>query len=205
MPEKTNKLILYYTLLYYREISMATNRELESLLKKYVDYEDVDNDKLKQLLKSTRADIRAGLLMRVKSEHGSTAVYSSFLRNELELLKCMLDDLSIDQKYKLVSMQMSVFRETPVHWPSMQGDTDVVKYLLSGLTEHQIYNIIKIQDYKGNTPLHYAATNKHTDVVQYLLTSVSNEHRVELLTIYNNKKETVRDIGEFIYLLVFLY
>ena len=133
---------------------MDANKELESLLKKYVNFEDVDNDKLKQLLKSARADIRVDLLMRVKDEDGWTAVYSSALRNELELLKCMLDDLSIDQKYKLVSMQMSVLRDTPVHRPSMFGHTDVVKYLLSGLTEDQIYNIIKIQDFQGDTALH---------------------------------------------------
>ena len=178
---------------------MATNRELESLLKKYVNREDVDNYKLKQLLKSTKADIRAGLLMKVKSRSDCAAVYRSALRNELELLKCMIDDLSIDHKYKLVSKQESVLPYTPVHCSSRYGYTDVVKYLLSGLTENQIYNIIKIQDHKGNTPLHYAATNKHTDIVQYLLTSVSTEHRVDLLTIYNDKKETVRDIGEFTY------
>ena len=182
---------------------MDASRELESLLKKCVNNRLAD-DKLKQLLKSTRADIRADLLMRVKDKRGWTAVYDSALYNKLELLKCMLDDLSIDQKYKLVSMQVS-WGATPVHCSSEYGYTDVVKYLLSGLTEDQIYNIIKIQDFCGNTPLHYAATNKHTDIVQYLLTSVSTEHRVDLLTINNNKKETVGNAGKFIYLLLSLY
>ena len=142
--------------------------------------------------------------MRVKDGIGWTAVYWSVFNNKLELLKCMLDDLSMDQKYKLVSMQVS-YGDTPVHRPSMFGHTDVVKYLLSGLTEDQIYNIIKIQDFQGDTALHKAATNKHTDIVQYLLTSVSTEHRLDLLTICNKTIETVGNAGKFVYLLLSLF
>ena len=185
--------ISFSAVLYKKPVSMmAKRKELESLLK--TGAIPGDNSQLKDLLRSTKPDVRADVLITVNQQCDQMAACNSAFWNDLQLLECMLDDLSCDQKYKIVSMQISDLKYTPLHYPSMSGHTGAVKYLLCKLAEEQIFQILKAQDCQGNTAIHKAAAENHSEIVEYLLESVATERQTQLFSIQNNDKLTVGDV-----------
>ena len=135
----------------------AYSKELEIVLKKYIDGIDVDGkEELRELLQQTSSVDRYSLLMNVRAEYsGIIGPHVAAKYNDLETMKCLLAGFTGDQKYNVLRIQVRNGLSA-LHYAAT--DLSIITYLLSDLSQQQKYNLLQLQKYDGDTPLHYAAS-----------------------------------------------
>jgi ankyrin repeat protein len=86
--------------------------------------------------------------------------------NELDELREYLSSYSDEEKRKiLVSTSEEYGNNTGLHYASVNGNVEIVEYLLQFLLRHDI----NIRNSNGNTALHWSCLNGQTKVVGLLL------------------------------------
>ena len=163
----------------------------ESVLKKYID-SGAGIDRLRELLKNESVDKRYELLMNVRGgvDGTWTGVYCGAYASDLQIIMCMLEGFSSNQKYDAVKRQSSG-EWTVLHIAAGRGCTSIINYLLSNLSQQQKYNLLKLQDIYGDTALHRAAYYEEVETVQAIISSVLSPLLIQLLNIKNKKAQTV--------------
>ena len=137
---------------------MATyNSELETELRNYIDSLGRRRERLRELLKNESVEDRYCLLINVTGEVYSTrtGIHSAVIANDLESVKCMLDEFSSNRIYDVVKIQ-SGGKWTALHTAAYRDYTSIINYLLNNLSQQQKYDLLKIQDENGNPALHTA-------------------------------------------------
>ena len=184
---------------------MAKNsKDLEKVLKKYIDGESADdgNEELRKLLQQTSVADKYSLLMNVRGDkwwsNGNTGPQIAAMFNDLETMKCILEEFTIDQKYDVLKIQVG-YAFSALYYAAENGNSSIITYLLTDLSQQQKYNLLQLQSDNGETPLHRAASKRKSEAVQAILTSLSLPLLLQLLNIKNNEDKTAADIRQEIY------
>ena len=174
---------------------------MEKALKKYIDSMSADGkEEVRPLLQQTSSLHRFRLLMDVRGDEysGNTGSHIAARENDLETMKCMLVDLTSDQRYAVLRIQ-AYGGLSALHYAATNGFSSIITYLLTDFSQQQKYNLLQLQDDDGNTPLHRAASEQESVAGQAILTSLSLQHQLQLLNIKNQKGQTVADISPEVY------
>ena len=177
---------------------MAKYRELENVLKRYIDSPAGGRGEgrgiLRELLKTESVDTRHGLLMNVRGTAyiTLTALHEAAGANDLESIRLMLDGFPSDKKYDLLKIQSDGY--TPLQTAATCGHSSIITYLMTDLSQQQKHDVLKIQDMCGDTALHDAASQNKIETYRAILASVPYHLLLELGKIKNNAGKTVTDI-----------
>ena len=177
---------------------MAAYSELENILKRYIDSGEFLNsaknaDKLRELLRNESVNHRYDLLINIRGFSTWTGLHEATFVNDLQSIKCMLDGFSCDKKYDVLKIQTS-YGDTPLRWAALRGNSSIITYLMTDLSQQQKYDILQIQNTWGNTALHEAASKNNVEAYRAILASVPYHLLLELLNIENNAGRTAEDI-----------
>ena len=175
------------------------NVKLENALRQYIDgyRTDAERNKLKALLASESVKTRYAVLKKVRgTEHCTTltGVHEAAYANDLEIIKEMLNDLEIEQKYDIVKRQ-DEDDETALHKAASKGSSLIICYLMDGFTPKQKYELLKLQDKSGDTALHEAALRENTEVVETILSAVTYEKQTKLMNIENHEQKKFTNLN----------
>lgn len=84
---------------------------------------------------------------------------------DLDTLRAVFEEIGADA---LLTVRDSETLCTPLHMAAANGHTEVVKYLLSIVSQEDAIKLASLANDAGNTPLHWAALNGHLPVVELL-------------------------------------
>ncbi len=84
------------------------------------------------------------------------------------------------------------WNRTVLHRASMRGDHNIVKYILSLLSESQHFQIVTMKAFDGDTLLHCAAQQQsdNHELIESVLTSLSESECVNLVSMQNRGGDT---------------
>ncbi|ODV94785.1 hypothetical protein PACTADRAFT_50644 [Pachysolen tannophilus NRRL Y-2460] len=68
----------------------------------------------------------------------------------------------------LLTMRDEYTLNTPIHMAAANGHTEVIKYLLSLLSQEEQRKLVNLQNENGNTPLHWGSLNGNLEVIETL-------------------------------------
>ncbi|KAF6035814.1 hypothetical protein EB796_005881 [Bugula neritina] len=176
----------YRLLCEHEVIHWAAERGYTDTIKSLLD--SVSVEQKVELLKIQNDDVEQKVeLFKIQDVSDSTAIHSAALGGHTDIIKCLLDGVSVDQKVELFKATNRV----AIHCAAHGGHTDIIKFLLDGVSVDQKIELLEILDISDNTAIHCAAQGGHTDIIKCLLDAVSVEQKVELLKIQNRNGNTV--------------
>ena len=135
---------------------------------------------------------RLRLLHSKLDECGETLLYLIAEYDETgETMKTVLELVSKDQHHHLLSVQMTGYQGTPLHWVCAYNNGAVLEVIMRLVTSEQTrYKFLQLLGSLGDTPLHTAARRNKTQVFRIIHDSVSSHHFIHLLTITNLRECT---------------
>ena len=185
MAQKNNSPLsdLYYRLMY----GSSHEDELKGLLAKYI-WDDANTDRetvtrLKQLLKSTPADIRYSVLNEVRFIRNSLneVGYIRAKLNEVGHLPCPLNEVGYISS-ELNEEEIPTANWTAVHCAVKSGNLETVQHMVRGLTSQQLYDLLCFQRIVCNwAAICWFAALGHEEIGRFLISNLTKEHRYELL------------------------
>ena len=172
------------------------HERLSKLLMDYVNIprSKLNDEKLRECLQSVSSDNAYQVLRTVVNHLEHTAVYLAARRNQPETLKRLLNSVTAESRYQLLTVQ-NVDGATPLHDATYCGWTDVVVCIYNSITAKQRYQLLTIQAMFGHTTLHYAAWQGRTELSALLLDSVVPAQQMQLLSIGNINGDTAIDVA----------
>ena len=170
--------------------------ELNTLLTRYVEVvgSRLSIDRLRECLQSLSTEEVYQLLTTVRNKHRTTAIHLAVRRDHPEVITCLLDSVTAEQKYQLLMIQV-VYGLTALHCAAYNGHTETAMCIYNSVTTEQRYQLLTIQANNGYTPLHWAAWRGHTELITHILDSVEPAQQIQLLDITDNKNRTVLDVA----------
>ena len=152
------------------------SKDLEKALKKYIDsLSKYGKEELRQLLQQASSVDRYSLLMNVRGDKysGTTGLHKAALYNDLETMKYMLEEFTVDEKYDVLKIQIKNNCVSALHYAAGYCPSSTLTYLLADLSQQQKYNLFQLQKIDRNTPLHVAASKPNPEAIQAILASLS--------------------------------
>ena len=189
-----SNVFIYATIL---QVIMAPSPydELNTLLTRYLEVwgSELSIDRLRECLQSLSTEEVYQLLTTVRDEYKLTAIYIAAGRGHPEVITCLLDSVTAEQKYQLLMIQ-NVGGVTALHYAVFNGHAEAAMCIYNSVTTEQRYQLLTIQTDYGSTPLHWAARKGHTKLITRILDSVKPAQQIQLLDITNDSK-TVLDVA----------
>ena len=156
--------------------------QLEKLLEQYVTeaHSEVSMARLKKYLKPVPKEQVYQLLKTIRNHVNHTAIYVSARRGHPKVLNCLLDSVTADQKYELLSI-LTIDGATPLHDAAYSGHTEVVLCICNSVTAEQKYKLLTLEAALRYTVVHYAAWQGHTELLTNILDTVKPAQVLDLL------------------------
>lgn len=120
-------------------------------------------------------------LVRLQDDQGMTALHcaASLEQYSSTILKAILNELE-GVKHELLLIRCNKFN-TPLHYAAKCGKVDSAVFMLSNLTQDQLFEIAKCYDNQRRTMLHIAAADQK--LFDSLLSMLSLENQLLLLNL----------------------
>ena len=177
-------------------LNQQTNK-LDDLLTTYLkgdNRNELRTDKLRKCLQTLSAEKVYLLLTALRNKYGLTAMYLAAVRGHVEVITCLLNAVTADQKYQLLMMQ-NEYGVTALHCAAFNGYAEAAMCIYNSVTAEQRDQLLKKQDKFGYTPLHFAAVNGHTKLIIQILNLVEPAQQSKLLNITDKFNRTVLDVA----------
>ncbi|CDK24325.1 unnamed protein product [Kuraishia capsulata CBS 1993] len=117
---------------------------------------------------------------------------------DLEILEEIFAE--VDPKL-LLKIEEETTKVTPIHMAAANGHSEVIKYLLSLLSEEDSKFLVNKRNEHGNTALHWAALNGHLDAVKVLCEYGADafiQNNIGRDAIYEAENNDKGDVGNFL-------
>lgn len=151
--------------------------------------ESVDTSYLIQQLGRLAPNERLQLLSRQSNRGDEAALRTTADRGDLPLIQALLNGLTPDQKFVLLTAHDDNGR-TALHWATAKGHLSVVNYILMSVSPKHQYILLQLKNCNGRTPLHWASFRGYVEIVRCLLRCLPNQQRLELALMQSNNGGT---------------
>lgn len=171
--------------------------ELTTLLTHYVTIKSsiIDIERLRDCLQSASTEVVYHLLSTTKSEtFRNTAIHKAAWRNTPEVITCLFDSVTEEQKYQLL-MEQNVLGATALHCAAYNGYSDIIAGICEIVTVKQRYQLLTVQDQDKYTVLHFAAWGGQSKLVTSILDSIESAQQIQLLEITDSYNRTTLDLA----------
>ena len=111
-----------------------------------------------------------------------TPFHVSCSAGDTESVRVMLNHINQDMRYSMLQMR-DMFSDTPLHYASHDGHTDVMKMIHESVTHTQWINLLHMKEYREMTVLQRAVYfDKQSGRIETIRESVSDEEWIKLLS-----------------------
>lgn len=158
---------------------------MEDLLKQYVNNENhgLSLNVLEEAISKVPKNELANCIGRIRSSLNETSITKAALRNNLDLLKCLLEPLKPHERYALLD-------KSAIHGAAENGHDELIAYVLHSVHPEHREDLLNLKNSGKFTPLHHAVQNNRKNTVGRMLYSLPENKRCAVLSNETMSKST---------------